>query len=132
MELFSILTTHHLASEKYDEYGIKRLPHPLYSPDLAPCDFSLFGYPKQSLEGQFFDDDLALEVAVSEILMSIEPDVFVRVFAEWKRRLQPCIDQGGDYRSTSRLALLFIRSLRIPPQANGLSAPPVRVIGQIY
>jgi hypothetical protein len=87
----------HLTSEKSDEYGIRRLPHPPYSPDLASCDFWLFGYLKQSLEGRFFDDDLAVEVAVSEILMSIEPDVFVRVLAEWKRRLQQCIDQEGDY-----------------------------------
>jgi histone-lysine N-methyltransferase SETMAR len=72
----------HHTSEKYDEYGIKRLPHPPYSPDLAPSDFWFFGYLKQSLEGRFFDDDLALEFAVSEILMSIGPDVFVRVFAE--------------------------------------------------
>jgi hypothetical protein len=87
----------HLTSEKYDKYRIKRLPHPPYSPDLAPCDFWLFGYLKQSFEGQFFDDDLALEVAVSEILMSIEPDVFVKVFPEWKRRLRQCIDREGDY-----------------------------------
>jgi hypothetical protein len=52
----------------------------------------LFAYLKQSLEEPFFDDDLALEVAVSEILMSIEPDVFVREFAEWNGRLQQCID----------------------------------------
>jgi hypothetical protein len=82
------LNTHHLTSEKYDEYGIKRRPHPSYSPDLAPCDFWLFGYLKQSFERQFFDDDVALKILVSEILMSIEPGVFVRVFAEWKRRLQ--------------------------------------------
>jgi hypothetical protein len=54
-------------------------------------------YLKYCLEGPFFDDDIALEGAVSEILMSIEPDVFVRVFAEWKHRLQQCIDKGGDY-----------------------------------
>jgi hypothetical protein len=76
----------HLTSEKYDEYGIKRLPHPPYSLDLTLCDSSFFGYLKQSLEGRFFDDDLALEVAVSEILMLIEPDVGVRVFVEWKCR----------------------------------------------
>jgi hypothetical protein len=87
----------HLIPEKYDEYGIKRPPHRPYSPDLAPCDFWLFDDLKQSLEGRFVDDDLALEIAVSEILMSIEPDVLVRVFAERKRRLQQCIDQGGDY-----------------------------------
>jgi hypothetical protein len=77
----------HLTSDKYDKFGIKRPPHPPYSPDLDPCDFWLFGYLKHFLERQFFDDDIALEGAVSEILMSIEPDMFVRVFAEWKHRL---------------------------------------------
>jgi hypothetical protein len=27
--------------------------------------------------------------------MSIEPDMFERVFAEWNHRLQQCMDQGG-------------------------------------
>jgi hypothetical protein len=87
----------HLTCERYDEYGIRRLLHPLYSPDLAPRDFWLFVHLKQTLEGQFFDDEVALQVAVSEILMSIESDVLVRIFAEWKRRSQQSIDQGGDY-----------------------------------
>jgi hypothetical protein len=86
----------HLTSEKDDESGIKRLPHRLCNPGLAPCEFWLFGYLKQSLEGRFFDDDIALQVAVSEILMSIQPDVFVTVFAEWKHRLQQRIDEGRD------------------------------------
>jgi hypothetical protein len=29
------------------------IPHPLYSPDLAPCDFFLF--PKMKLKGHWFD-----------------------------------------------------------------------------
>jgi histone-lysine N-methyltransferase SETMAR len=87
----------HLATEKFEECGITRLPHPPYSPDLAPCDFWLFGHLKESLEGQFFADERALQAAVDEILMAIEPDVFRRVFDEWKRRLQQCIDQEGDY-----------------------------------
>jgi hypothetical protein len=35
----------HLASDKYnkyDKFGIKRLPHPPHSPELAPCDFWRF------------------------------------------------------------------------------------------
>jgi histone-lysine N-methyltransferase SETMAR len=87
----------HLAADEFEELGIRRLPHPPYSPDLAPCDFWLFAHLKQCLEGQFFDDDIQLRLAVSAILMAIDIDVFVRVFDEWKRRLQQCIDQGGDY-----------------------------------
>jgi hypothetical protein len=71
-----------------DKYAIKGLPHPPYSPDLAICDLSPFGHLKHCPEGQFFDDDIALQGAVSKIQMSREPDMFVVVFAEWKRRLQ--------------------------------------------
>jgi hypothetical protein len=72
----------HLTSDKHDKFGIKRLRHPLYSPDLALCNFWLFGCFKHCLERRFVDDDIGLERAVSEILISIEPDMFVRVFAE--------------------------------------------------
>jgi hypothetical protein len=49
--------------------------------------------------------------------------MFVSMFAEWKRRLQPCIDQGGDYLSTGTIAWPFIKLSGTGPQANGLSAP---------
>jgi hypothetical protein len=38
---------------------------------------------------------MALEEPASEILMSIEPDMFVKVFAEWNHRLQSWINHGG-------------------------------------
>ncbi|GFR82580.1 transposase [Elysia marginata] len=43
------------------ELGIKFLPHPAYSPDLAPCDFWLFSILKDRLAGRKFDriQDLA-------------------------------------------------------------------------
>jgi histone-lysine N-methyltransferase SETMAR len=88
----------HLTPEQYNDYGITRLPHPPYSPDLSPCDFWVFGYLNHCLAGRVCDDDVALKESVSEILMSIEPDVFIRVFKEWKDRLRQCIDQGGGYR----------------------------------
>jgi hypothetical protein len=90
---------------------------------LAPCDCWLFGYLKQSLDGRFFDHELALQIAASEILVGIELDVFVRVFAEWKHRPQQCIDREGDYLSTTPLGVLFLKPLRILPQENGLFAP---------
>ncbi|GFS18245.1 transposase [Elysia marginata] len=43
------------------ELGIQVLPHPAYSPDLAPCDFWLFPILKDRLVGRKFDriQDLA-------------------------------------------------------------------------
>ncbi len=36
------------------ESDLLMLPHPPYSPDLAPCDFFLFLYLKKQLRGQRF------------------------------------------------------------------------------
>jgi histone-lysine N-methyltransferase SETMAR len=38
--------TARLTLEKIDNMGWKFLPHPLYSPDLAPFDYHLFGFVK--------------------------------------------------------------------------------------
>jgi len=43
--------------EKVAVMGCQLLPHPPYSPDLAPSDFQPFGLLKQSLEGLKFEDD---------------------------------------------------------------------------
>jgi histone-lysine N-methyltransferase SETMAR len=87
----------HLTTDKNDTFGIKRLPHPPYSPGLALYDFSLFGYLKHCLKGRLFNDDIALEGAVLESLMSTEPDMFVRVFVKWRYRLQQFVNQRGGY-----------------------------------
>jgi histone-lysine N-methyltransferase SETMAR len=43
-----------------EENVMERAPHPLYSPDLAPSDFCLFGYTKHCLRERSFGaaDDL--------------------------------------------------------------------------
>ena len=43
------------------------LPHPLYSPDLAPSDFHVFGQLKEAMGGKYFRSDesrLFLEVSM--------------------------------------------------------------------
>jgi hypothetical protein len=45
-----------MTEEFLEHNAIKRAPHPAYSPDLAPSDFSLFDYVKQLLAGQEFLD----------------------------------------------------------------------------
>jgi hypothetical protein len=76
---------------------IHRLPHPPDSPDIAPCDFWLFGYVKMKLEGMFFDAPAILFAEIEEILGNISITEWVKVFAEWKDRLKRCIDAEGKY-----------------------------------
>jgi hypothetical protein len=66
---------------------------------------------------------MALQADVSDVLMSIEVETFVRVFTEWKRRSRQCLEQGGDYLSISRFALLFLKLSGILLQVKGLAAP---------
>jgi hypothetical protein len=46
----SVLTQQFLA-----KYEMAVIPHPMYSPDLAPCDFFLFPKMKLKLKGCRFD-----------------------------------------------------------------------------
>ena len=44
-----------------EESGLQLLPHPPYSPDLAPCDFWLFPRIKKHLKGKKFDSNSKVE-----------------------------------------------------------------------
>jgi histone-lysine N-methyltransferase SETMAR len=77
--------------------GLKKLEHPPYSPDLAPCDFFLFGHVKGRLNGCSFATPDEIFAAVQEVINEIPPDVFARVFEEWLARLRTCRDSGGEY-----------------------------------
>ena len=87
--------------EYMTEHGMDRMPHPPYSPDLAPCDFFLFGYIKNRLIGsEFTTRDEALE-KINDILNEIPEKTLVGTFREWMRRLEDVIKSGGEYCSLS-------------------------------
>ena len=57
-----------VAIEKAAECGFEILPHPAYSPDLAPSDFHLFPKVKKELRGRKFNSDEEVIDAVTLIL----------------------------------------------------------------
>ncbi|UYV65560.1 hypothetical protein LAZ67_3004693 [Cordylochernes scorpioides] len=57
-------------------------PPPPYSPDLAPCDFFLFG---------------KLKVESKKAMKVIPKTDYQRCFADWKKRWLKCIATNGDY-----------------------------------
>jgi hypothetical protein len=71
-------------------------PHPPYSPDLAPSDFFLFEDVKGQLSECFFDHADDLLTAVQEILDGFDKPTLVRVFEEWVRILEQCIETEGE------------------------------------
>jgi histone-lysine N-methyltransferase SETMAR len=52
------------------DLSFEYLPHPPYSPDLAPSDFHVFGPLKQAMGGKSFSSDEEVQQAVHEWLRS--------------------------------------------------------------
>jgi hypothetical protein len=64
---------------------MKRVPHPLYSPDLALSDFDLFGHVKQLLRVYGFADRKARLHAIEAILRGIEKSYWKTSFSTGRR-----------------------------------------------
>jgi histone-lysine N-methyltransferase SETMAR len=75
--------TSKMSIEKIEELGFILVPQPLYSPDLAPCDFFLFGYLKQHLEGKHFTREDQVIAAVREVFGKIPLQTFHNVMDDW-------------------------------------------------
>ena len=56
--------TGRLTQETVEHLGLEVLPHPPYSPDLAPSDYHLFGPMKKMLTGQKFTSDTEVQSVV--------------------------------------------------------------------
>ena len=69
--------------------GIKTVPQPPYSPDLAPCDFWLF--PK--LRGCRYETTEEMKDAVKKVIDMLTKEDFHRAL-EWYNK---CIAARGDY-----------------------------------
>jgi len=55
------------------------LPHPPYSPDLAPSDFHVFGPLKEAMGGKSFRSDEEVQQAVHEWLYCQSKDFYLAV-----------------------------------------------------
>ena len=72
--------------------GIKIVPQPPYSPDLAPCDFWLF--PK--LRGCRYETIEEMKEAVMKVIDRLTQEDFHWSFQKLLERNKKCIT-GGDY-----------------------------------
>ena len=79
------------------ENNIAVLKKPLYSPDLAPCDFFVFPKLKKVIKGSRFQDSEAIKTAVTRELRAIQEESFQECVEAWQRRLEKCIRAQGEY-----------------------------------
>ena len=73
--------------------GIKTVPRPLYSPDLAPCDFWLF--PK--FRGCRYETIEEMKEAVTKVIDTLIQEELHGALQNLMERYNKCIAAGGDY-----------------------------------
>jgi hypothetical protein len=72
-------------------HNLITFPLPLYSPDLASCDFSLFPRLRIQLKGHNFDTVDVIEA----VLNTVTEHDFQDAFKKWQKCWEWCIRAGG-------------------------------------
>jgi len=88
----SILTQQFLAKNK-----MAVIPHPPYSPDLAPCDFFLFPKMKLKLKGRPFDTTEEIQAESQRVLDTLTETDFQEALQKLGRRWDRCLQAGGHH-----------------------------------
>ena len=73
------------------------LPHPIYSPELAPCDFYLFPKIKKNLKGKRFESKEDALAAYNFEISEVSGKKWSEVFSNWFKRMEKCIHAQGEY-----------------------------------
>ena len=84
----SILVTDYLT-----KMGIKTVPHPPYSPDLAPCDFCLL----PNLRVCHYETIEEMKEAVTKVIDTLTQEDFHGAFQKLLELYKKCIAAGEDY-----------------------------------
>ena len=82
-----------LVPDYLTKMGIKTVPHPPYSPDIASCDFWLF--PK--LTGCRYETIKVMKEAVTKVIDTLTQEDFYGAFQRLFERYNKWIAAGGDY-----------------------------------
>jgi len=77
-----LLHTPHLWGNSWQN-NMTTVPHPAYSPDLAPCDFYMFPKMKLRLKGRRFISIEEIQAELQQVLNMLTPADFSECFQKW-------------------------------------------------
>lgn len=86
-----------IANAKLVELGYEVVPHPPYSPDLAPCDFFLFTNMKTWLGGKRFTSNEEVIAATKAYFAEFPKSYFSEGLKKLEHRWEKCIALQGYY-----------------------------------
>ena len=81
--------------EFFAQHNITTLPHPPYSPDLAPCDFILLPKLKTHLKEHHLGTVENVQAAATRALNNITNEGFFYFYEEWQQRWNRCVRSQG-------------------------------------
>jgi predicted acetyltransferase len=73
------------------------LPHPPYSPDLAPADFFLFPKMKMQLKGRRLHSIADIQCELQKVMDLLTQNDIEAAFQQWQEHRDQCIAAQGDY-----------------------------------
>jgi [histone H3]-lysine36 N-dimethyltransferase SETMAR len=82
---------------KLIELGYEILPHPPYSPDLAPCDYYIFPNLKRWLAGKRFHSNEEVIAETDAYFGELDDDYYKKGIEMLEARYTRCIELEGDY-----------------------------------
>ena len=80
-----------------EQNGYVLIPHPTYSPDLAPSDFFLFSNLKKDIHGRHFQSNEEVVAAAEEWVRDKDPGSFSSELMALEHRWSKCIILEGNY-----------------------------------
>ena len=76
--------------------NLAAVPHPPYSPDLAPCHFWLFPKLKMLLKGKRFENNEDIKANTTDRLKLLKKEDFQTCFPQWQERWNKCVCAEGE------------------------------------
>jgi len=88
------------------KHKITVLEHPLYAPDLVPCDFFLFPKIRSALQGTRFESVDAVKTKAVEFMNKLSEDDLQHCFQQWKIHMERFRGWGGEYTEGDNISIV--------------------------
>ncbi len=89
--------TARLTQQKIRDLGWEVLPHPPYSPDLAPSDYHLFRSLQHFLRGKQYGSVQEISQDISRFFTSKPAGFYVKGISRLQERWEKVVEFEGDY-----------------------------------